>query len=88
MNAVVTIPAGGTQHIVEIQIGVDYDIEDTESFEVVLSNPSEDAVIAQSVATINIGDIDSEFNYVHLNCSIVNDMEWQYYFPIFYQLSV
>lgn len=61
LNTVVSIPAGGTQHFVEIPIGVDYDVEDTESFEVVLSSPSEGAVIAQTVTTINIIDVDSKF---------------------------
>lgn len=64
LNVVVSIPAGGTQQFVEISIGVDYDIEGTESFEVVLSSPSEGAVIAQAVATINIVDVDSKSCFV------------------------
>ena len=65
LNGVVSIPAGGTQQFVEIPIGVDYDIEGTESFEIVLSSPSEGAVIAQTVATINIIDVDSKSNALY-----------------------
>ena len=72
LNVVASIPAGGIQHFVEIPIGVDYDIEDTESFEVVLSSPSEDAVIAQTVATINIIDVDSKSCFVCLKLLAIN----------------
>lgn len=61
LNTVVSIPAGNTQHFVEFPIGVDYDVEDTETFEVVLSNPSQGAVLAQTVVNISIIDVDSEF---------------------------
>ena len=63
LNVVITIPAGGTQHFVEIPIGVEYNIEHIESFEIVLSNPSESATIAEPVATINIIDVDSKCCY-------------------------
>ena len=61
LNTVVSIPAGNTQWFVEFPIGVDYDVEDTETFEVVLSNPSQGAVLAQTVVNISIIDVDSEF---------------------------
>ena len=61
INRVVTIPAGRTQTYVEVHLEVDYDVENMESFEMVLSNPSEGARLSQNVSTINIIDVDSKY---------------------------
>ena len=45
----------------EVRLAVDYDVENMESFEIMLSNPSEGAIVAESIAAINIIDVDSKF---------------------------
>jgi hypothetical protein len=79
LNTVVSIPAGNTQHFVEFPIGVDYDVENTESFEIVLSNPSRGAILAQTIATINIVDVDSKFcySYLHVPNCLVKSMYYK-----------
>lgn len=66
INSVVTIPSGRTQTYVEVRLAVDYDVENMESFQIMLSNPSEGAIIAESITTININDVDSKCNNTNI----------------------
>ena len=60
LNTTFAIPAGSAQRYVELLIGVDYIAENSENFTVVLSNPSEGAVIVDPVTTVNIINVDGE----------------------------
>ena len=68
LNTSVTIPAGSTQYLVEIQIRADEISENPESFQVILSSLSVGVLINQSVATISIISLVGKSKYSHYEC--------------------
>ena len=69
LNTSVTIPAGSTQYLVEIQIRADDISENPESFQVILSSLSVGVLINQSVATVTIISLVGKSKYSgHYEC--------------------
>ena len=56
VNSTVSIPAGGTQHSLQLIISSDTAIENPEELRMVLSNPSFGAVISEPSAVVYIID--------------------------------
>ena len=68
LNTTLTIPTGSSQQVIQIAIRYDSVMESVENFRVILRNPSNGVVIAQSEANITINNvICKEALYVYNN---------------------
>ena len=58
INSTISIPAGGTESIISLLVKADNITEDPESFTLRLLNPSDGVSLGDSMATVNIVDLD------------------------------